>query len=77
MWSFSRRLCELHEPIYAGLEFFYPRMNPGGYIFVDDFGHKDLQGVRPAVTEFCQKEHIGYVTVHDGNDSTAIIVKPF
>lgn len=66
---------DLYKPIKAGLEFFYPRMMPGGYIFVDDFRHKKLLGVRKAVMEFCQKEKIGYVSLPDGNDATAIIVK--
>lgn len=67
---------DLYKPILAGLEFFYPRMNPGGYIFVDDMGHKDLLGVRKAVIEFCEKEKIGYVNIFDGTDTSAIIVKP-
>lgn len=67
---------DLYKPIKAGLEFFYPRMAPGGYIFVDDFRHPKLLGVRKAVMEFCQREKIGYVSLPDGNDATAIIVKP-
>ncbi|MBQ8261058.1 MAG: class I SAM-dependent methyltransferase [Lachnospiraceae bacterium] len=67
---------DLYKPILAGLEFFYPRMNPGGVIFVDDLGHKDLLGVREAVVEFCKKEKIGYISAFDGIDATAIIVKP-
>lgn len=67
---------DLYKPIMAGLEFFYPRMNGGGIIFVDDLGHPEILGVRKAIIEFCKKEKIGYVSIPDGTDTTAIIVKP-
>lgn len=67
---------DLYKPIYAGLEFFYPRLEPGGYIFVDDYGHHELLGVRKAVLDFCKKENIGFVPIYDGADSTAVISKP-
>lgn len=66
---------DLYKPIIAGLKFFYPRLNEGGVIFVDDLGHPELPGVRKAVIEFCKKEKIGYVSIPDGTDSTAVIVK--
>lgn len=67
---------DLYKPIYAGLEFFWERLNPGGYIFVDDLGHKDLKGVRKAILDFCKKEKVGYVSIYDGTDATAIFAKP-
>ncbi len=66
---------DLYKPIYAGLKFFYPRLTPGGYIFVDDLGHKELLGVRKAIIDFCKEQHIGYVPIYDGTDETAIITK--
>lgn len=48
----------------------------GGVIFVDDLGHPEIPGVRKAIIEFCKKEKIGYVSIPDGTDTTAIIVKP-
>ncbi len=67
---------DLYKPILAGLEFFWPRLNPGGYIFVDDFRHPLLLGVRKAVIEFCKREGIGYMSLPDGTDATAVISKP-
>ena len=29
---------DLYKPIYEGLKFFYPRLNPGGIIFCSRFG---------------------------------------
>lgn len=67
---------DLYKPIKAGLEFFYPRLNRGGVIFVDDLGYPELPGVRKAVIEFCKKEKVGYVRIPDGTSSTAVISKP-
>lgn len=35
-----------------------------------------MLGVRKAIVEFCQKEKIGYVSIYDGIDTTAVIAKP-
>lgn len=47
---------DLEESIYAGLEYFYPRMNEGGYIFVHDYNNILLTGVKRAVERY-QQEH--------------------
>lgn len=39
---------DFEKSIYNGLEYFYPRMNNGGYIFVHDF-NGTLKGVRKAI----------------------------
>lgn len=49
--------CDLYTPILAGLEFFYPRLVPGGYIFVHDFGSYHYEEVKKAVFEYCGKNH--------------------
>ncbi|MBR3622795.1 MAG: class I SAM-dependent methyltransferase, partial [Selenomonadaceae bacterium] len=64
---------DLYKPILAGLEFFYPRLNPGGYIFVDDYGQ--IEGVRQAVLEYSQANGCGYMRLSD-NTRTAVVVKP-
>ena len=48
--------CDLYKPILAGLEFFYPRLVPGGYIFVHDFGSYHYREVKTAVYEYCAKQ---------------------
>ena len=68
---------DLYKPTLAGLEFFYPRMSGGGYIFVHDYGNPDFGGVREAVMEFCKREGIGCVSFADGGTKSAIIVKPY
>lgn len=44
---------DLYPPTFAGLEFFYPRTVPGGFIIFDDYNNSEsLWGVKRAVTEF-------------------------
>ena len=45
--------ADLYNPTRAGLEFFYPRMSPGGVILVHDYNHK-WEGVMKAVDDFCK-----------------------
>lgn len=76
----SGRFCfvsldtDLYEPIYKGLEFFYPRLENGGYIFVHDFNNDNYTGAKQAVVEFCTKNNIGYVPIPDSG-GTAIITR--
>lgn len=46
--------CDLYVPILAGLEYFYPRLVPGGYIMLHDYNHKEF-GVKDAVADFEKK----------------------
>lgn len=41
-----------YKPIYSGLEFFYPRMVPGGYVFIHDFSSGHWPGVAAAVRDY-------------------------
>ncbi len=42
---------DFEESIYAGLEYFYPRLLKGGYIFIHDYS-SSLQGVEAAVNKY-------------------------
>lgn len=42
---------DFEESIYAGLEYFYPRLVEGGYIFIHDY-NSNLQGVERAVDRY-------------------------
>ena len=57
--------ADLYEPIKSGLEFFYPRLEKGGYIFVHDYGGYDWPGVKCAVNEFCYKHKVSMVPILD------------
>lgn len=66
--------ADLYDPIIEGLRFFYPRLSPGGYIFVHDFSNDEYKGARQAVLEFCAAQGIGYMPIPDSG-GTAVISK--
>ncbi len=50
--------ADLYESTKDGLNFFYPRMLPGGVILLDDYGTGTWPGVGKAVREFCAENEI-------------------
>jgi len=65
--------CDLYNPTKAGLEFFYPRLSPGGFILVHDYNLK-WEGIVRAVDEFVQKIPDSYFILPD-MEGTAVIIK--
>lgn len=57
--------ADLYQPILSGLEYFYPRLVTGGYIFIHDFNNEEYPGSRKAVLEFCGKNKIPYLPIGD------------
>ena len=64
--------ADLYNPILAGLEYFYPRLAKGGYIFVHDFGSYHYTGVKQAVYEYCEREGAAIIPILDRNSSVII-----
>ena len=50
---------DFEASIHEGLQFFYPRLEEGGYIFVHDYTNPQLTGVKAAVRRY--EESIGTV----------------
>ena len=65
--------ADLYPPTRAALEFFYPRLSPGGIIFIHDYNHK-WEGVEKAVDEFILRIPESQVLVPD-LDGTCMIIK--
>ncbi len=65
---------DLYNPIYKGLNFFYPKLEKGGYIFIHDFNNEEYKGARQAVLKFCKENNINFVPIPDSG-GTAIITK--
>jgi O-methyltransferase len=65
---------DLYKPTVAGLNYFYPRLSPGGYIFVHDYNNRRYRGVRSAVDEFSKASGAPVVPLPD-MAGTAIISK--
>jgi O-methyltransferase len=66
---------DLYKPIFAALQFFYPRLNKGGIIFLHDYNHKEFKGIKIAVENFENiTGKLNKVPLPDGG-GTLVIVK--
>jgi O-methyltransferase len=65
---------DLYDPIYNGLNYFYPLLKKGGYIFVHDYNNDEYKGARQAVKQFCEENNISVTPIPDACGS-AIIAK--
>lgn len=66
--------CDLYGPIKAGMDFFFPRLSPGGLMFVHDYSGIHWDGVKRAVDEFLAPRSERPVLLPD-RSGTAIIRK--
>ncbi len=66
---------DLEKSIYHGLTYFYPRLSPGGAIFLHDYRCYDLQGVRKAVERFEEEYGRLYKVPIADRGGTLVIVK--
>ena len=65
--------ADLYNPTKAGLDFFYPRLSPGGIIIVHDY-NPDWPGIVKAVDEFAATIPESLVVLPD-QDSSVMIIK--
>lgn len=54
---------DFEETMYAGLSYFYPRLNSGGYLFLHDYNSSTLSGVRNAVIKYEHNNNINIAKV--------------
>jgi ADP-heptose:LPS heptosyltransferase len=57
--------CDLYAPIRSALEYFYPRMVPGGFIVVHDYSSLHWEGAEQAVDEFLADKPESVVPLSD------------
>lgn len=55
-YAFVSLDADLYSPILAGLEYFYPRLSPGGMILLHDYNNRRFQGAAQAVADY-EKAH--------------------
>jgi O-methyltransferase len=67
--------ADLYAPILSGLDWFWPRLAPGGYILVHDFNNGAFGGAKKAVREFQDRTGASVVPVPDWG-GTAILTQP-
>ena len=65
---------DLYEPTLAGLHFFYPRLNPGGFILLHDYHSAQYPGVHRAAVEYFKENDLYCVPLADLH-GTAVIIK--
>lgn len=70
-WSFVHLDVTLYEPTLAALEYFYPRLTPGGVIVCD--GSIFCPGAKKAWDEFCAQRNLPFIVL--GNRES-ILIKP-
>ncbi|GAB4170931.1 MAG: hypothetical protein OHK0024_07020 [Thalassobaculales bacterium] len=66
--------CDLYTPTRAALEYFYPRMSPGGLIIIHDYFGDSWPGVTEAVDEFLRDKPEGVVIIPDKSGTAVITV---
>lgn len=64
---------DLYEPTLAGLDYFYPRLSPGGFIFVHDYNNRRYAGVRHAVDTFLARSHACALPLPDFAGSLVVL----
>lgn len=65
--------ADLYQPIYQGLNFFFPKLAKGGYIFIHDYNNYEYSGAKNAVHKFCREQDIGCFPLSDVCGSAVII----
>lgn len=65
--------CDLYKPIMAGLTYFYPRLNRGGFIAVHDYYSLRFPQAKQAVRDFADQYNVTFVT--DYFSDTAVFCK--
>jgi hypothetical protein len=64
--------CDLYAPIASALEYFYPRVVPGGFIVVHDYGSLAWAGAEKAVDQFFADKPEGVVPMPDSASSVVV-----
>jgi O-methyltransferase len=67
--------ADLYAPVLSGLQWFYPRLSPGGAILVHDYNNTIFGGAKKAVREFQIESGAPVVPLADWG-GTAVLVKP-
>jgi O-methyltransferase len=67
--------ADLYAPVLSGLDWFWPRLAPGGYVLVHDFNNGAFGGAKKAVREFQDRTGASVVPVPDWG-GTAIVTQP-
>jgi O-methyltransferase len=73
-FSFVSIDVDLYEPMCKGLNYFYDKLNYGGYIMLHDYNNKCYTGIKVALRNFSEERKVPYFPLCDAAGS-AIIMK--
>jgi O-methyltransferase len=65
--------ADLYRPVYEGLRFFYPRLEKGGCILIDDAASPQFPGAGQALRTFCEEENLFPLPLCDVHGSAVLI----
>lgn len=74
-YAFVHLDCDLSEPIKARLEFFWPRLSPGGVIVIHDYISRKYPGVKVVVDEFIKQHKVDYLLNMGTASGSAVIIR--
>lgn len=63
---------DLYAPIMSGLEYFYPRLVPGGFLIIHDYGSLIWEGAEKAIDNFFADKPESVVPMPDSSGSAVI-----
>ena len=72
MWSFVHIDVDLYEPTLACLEYFVPRLQPGGVIVNDDYASPLFPGGGKAWEDYSERHKFSFVALDTGQ---AVLIK--
>jgi ADP-heptose:LPS heptosyltransferase len=64
--------CDLYAPFVAALEFFYPRLMPGGFFIMHDYASLHWDGAERAVDEFFADKPESVMPLPDGSGTVVV-----
>ena len=73
---------DLYKPMKAGLDYFWDKMSPGGFILVDEARCQGMPGARRALIDFCREKKAAYSIMDyrydrlEFNNAVAVVQKP-
>lgn len=64
--------CDLYAPVKSGLEYFWPRLSPGGFMIIHDYSSFYWDGAEKAVDEFFSNKPEKVLLIPDVSGTAAV-----
>lgn len=72
-YAFVHIDCDLYQPIYSGISFFWPRLSLGGMMVIHDYASGLWDGATKAVNQFCNEMGVNKVIIPDWSGSVVLM----